>query len=458
MYNPPESGQDSLEYIEITHAGGADVNLDGYAMGMGVIYTFPAITLRQGDAIVISKDSAALMTTLGVMSRQWDDGALSNGGELIMLVDADSAMVDMVDFGSASPWPGFSEGAAGAGASIELCDLASDNNDPDSWAAGSASTGVSINDRELLGTPGATNTANCNIVVLYPALPIGTVTTVDEDGVADSLNVTCMVEGVVYGLNLRPGGLSFTLIDAANDGMNVFELSDNFGYTVTEGDRIQVDGQVDQFRGLIQMRPADIRLLSSGNALVDPTVLDAEDELSEDTESQSVEIAGVRMIDPSQWAGDGSGFNVIFTNGLNEYAIRIDDDTEMSNMPAPGDANTIFNIRGLGGQFASSTPPYEGGYQLFPMTNDDISVILSSRDVKLSEFATWKQVSGSLFTVSADRDINAVTVYSLTGVPVYRTETLAQTHDIDLSTQRAGMYIVEIRSGDSREIRKIIAQ
>ncbi len=458
MYNPPESGQDSLEYIEITHAGGADVNLEGYAMGLGVIYTFPAITLSAGDAIVLSKDSSALMNTLGVMSRQWTDGALSNGGETISLVDADSVVLDLVDFGSASPWPGFSEGAAGAGASIELCDLSSDNSLPDSWAAASNGTGVSINDRELLGTPGMANTANCDVVVLYPARPIGEVTTVDDDGVADSLNVTCMVEGIVYGINLRPNGLSFTVIDDANDGINVFELSDNFGYTVTEGDRIQVDGQVDQFRGLIQMRPAEIRLLSSGNTLASPTVLAAEDELSEDTESQYVEISGVRMIDPSQWAGDGSGFNVVFTNGLNEYAIRIDNDTEMSNMPAPGDENTIFNIRGLGGQFAGSTPPYEGGYQLFPMTNNDISVILSQRDIELSQFATWMQMSGAQFAVTADRIIDAIAVYSVTGSQVQQSRDAAYTHHIDLSAHGAGMYIVELRSGDTREIRKVIAQ
>ena len=56
------------------------------------------------------------------------------------------------------------------------------------------------------------------------------------------MGVAVRVQGIVYGINYRPTGLSFTLIDNTG-GINIFNSSKQFGYTVTEGDEIIVSGK-----------------------------------------------------------------------------------------------------------------------------------------------------------------------------------------------------------------------
>ncbi|MBK6497626.1 MAG: lamin tail domain-containing protein [Saprospiraceae bacterium] len=54
-YNPPESGTDSLEYIEIYNAGNAGVNLKDYKFSKGVDFTFPDTTLGSHKYLLIVK-------------------------------------------------------------------------------------------------------------------------------------------------------------------------------------------------------------------------------------------------------------------------------------------------------------------------------------------------------------------------------------------------------------------
>ena len=56
-------------------------------------------------------------------------------------------------------------------------------------------------------------------------------TAVNADGVADSLNVSCQLQGIVYGVNLRPPDCSSPL-SRSNDGIGVFGGSETFGYAV----------------------------------------------------------------------------------------------------------------------------------------------------------------------------------------------------------------------------------
>ncbi len=49
MYNPPESGTDSLEFIELYNKGVEVENLGGYYFADGIIYTFPSVMLNPGE-------------------------------------------------------------------------------------------------------------------------------------------------------------------------------------------------------------------------------------------------------------------------------------------------------------------------------------------------------------------------------------------------------------------------
>ncbi len=202
---------------------------------------------------------------------------------------------------------------------------------------------------------------------IYPAYPIGTVTTNDANGEADSLGVQCQLQGIVYGFNLRGAGngLQFTIIDANNDGIGVFSSVPDFGYTVTEGDEVIIRGTIDQFNGLTQIVPDTLWLESQGNPLADPTVVTR---LDESTESQLVRIEDVQLLDLDDWRVSGNGFNIDITNGTDTFQMRIDNDSEVFGQGAP---TGTFTVTGIGGQFDFGLP-LDGGYQLFPRFVSDI--------------------------------------------------------------------------------------
>ena len=209
-----------------------------------------------------------------------------------------------------------------------------------------------------------TLTINDNDVPPAPTYPIGTINTTDANGVGDSLTVRCWVHGVVYGLNLRPVGLQFTMIDPTG-GIGIFNGPAFAGYTVAEGDSIHLRGVINQFNGLLQMDPDSIVLVSAGNALQPAAPVTA---LGEVTESDLVVFTNARLINPTQWTGAGSGFNVDVTNGTDTIVVRIDADVDLYSQPAP---TGIFAVCGLGGQF-DATSPYNSGYQLLPRYQADI--------------------------------------------------------------------------------------
>ena len=62
MYNPPESGTDTLEYIEFFNNTANVIDLENYSFD-GVQYTFPAVSFAANTFIVIAKDSMALVNT-----------------------------------------------------------------------------------------------------------------------------------------------------------------------------------------------------------------------------------------------------------------------------------------------------------------------------------------------------------------------------------------------------------
>lgn len=208
-----------------------------------------------------------------------------------------------------------------------------------------------------------------DVEVMMTGCEIGVLTAdSDMNGEADSVGVACTITGVVYGIDMQGGSsVQFTVIDAAGDGIGVFSGND-FGYTVTEGDEVTMDGTVASFNGLAQFNPDTIIVNSMGNALVTPMDVTA---LDESTESQLIRLTNVTLVNPSQWDNMGSN-NIDVTDGTNIYTVRIDSDVaDLNALPAPISA---FNITGIGGQFDSSDP-YTDGYQLLPRYAADLEII-----------------------------------------------------------------------------------
>jgi predicted extracellular nuclease len=563
MYNPPESGTDSHEFVEIYNAGAA-VNLEGYSFAQGFIYTFPNYMLMSGEYVIVTVDSLALLNDYGATGLQWTSGGLSNGGEDIVLVDALGVTVDSVDYDDDAA-EGWALGADQGGSSLVLCDLNADNNVPTNWQAASTSLGIVMNNLEVYCNPGAASECQSDFLVRFiddgvtvdesagtvqlgveypagdlvpwevtvslntgsstategvdftwsdttsmlsgfatdtmyltvpiiddgivendedivfslsgtnievdlfndtftitiedneianPPYSIGTVTSVDADGVVDSLGVDCQIQGVVYGVNQRPAGLQFTIIDSNNDGIGLFYGTGNFGYTVNEGDEIIVQGTISQFSGLTQINPDTVWMVSAGNTLFDATVVTA---LEEATESQLVKIENLTIVDPADWTNSGSGFNVDVTDGTNTYTMRIDNDVDLYGTTAP---DGPFNLTGLGGQFDSSAP-HDSGYQLFPRYMADIQLI-TELDPNYPPYdvgiVTSVDVDGIVDSLGVQCQIQGV-VYGVNQRPSGLQFTLIDSNNDGIGIfKSSGNYGYTVNEGDEIIIRGSIGQ
>ncbi|MEL6389086.1 MAG: ExeM/NucH family extracellular endonuclease [Bacteroidota bacterium] len=188
----------------------------------------------------------------------------------------------------------------------------------------------------------------------------------DADGIADSLGVETIIDGIVVGVDLRGGsGVQFTIVDRNCNGIGVFRTSDVSGYAVTQGDSVRIFGSISQFNGLTQLSPDSIALLDQGLTIPDAKIITA---LNETTESVLITLEDVMIVDDAQWTGTGSGFNVDVTNGTDTFAMRIDSDVDLYSLSVP---MGTFSVTGIGGQFDPSTP-LNSGYQLLPRSSDDI--------------------------------------------------------------------------------------
>ncbi len=230
---------------------------------------------------------------------------------------------------------------------------------------------------------GTTATGTVEITVkCYPKLNIQDVIGIDGNGKADSLGVSCELEAVVYGVNIRPTGLSFTIIDGSNNGLFIFRNTGNLGYVVNEGDKIRVFGVIDQFNGLTQMAVDSVIKGSANNTLVNPLTVVKH---TEGTENKLIKINNLSLVNPAAWTtGVGtSGFTVRAVapaNPNDTISIRIDNDVTIFNEPVP---IFPFNLTGLGGQF-DQTSPFSSGYQISPRYVADLQLIVGTAEADFS--------------------------------------------------------------------------
>jgi PKD repeat protein len=150
MYNPPESGTDSLEYVELANPGSQALNMAGFHFSSGIGFTFPGFILLPGQCIVLAADSAAVMATLGCFAFEYA-GALSNSGEALVLRDADGTVVDSVFYEDSPPWPVQPDGT---GPSLRFCHPEEDNSLPDGWSVSDEFLAVNAAGDSIWGSPG----------------------------------------------------------------------------------------------------------------------------------------------------------------------------------------------------------------------------------------------------------------------------------------------------------------
>ncbi len=124
---------DLREYIELFNRGSGQVNLSGWKFTDGIAFTFPdGTTLDAGAYLVVCKDLQQFEACHFPVANKLGpyDAVLDNGGEKIVLSNAEGVPVDFVHYDDAEPWP---VAADGDGYSLELVNPYEDNDNPCNW-------------------------------------------------------------------------------------------------------------------------------------------------------------------------------------------------------------------------------------------------------------------------------------------------------------------------------------
>ncbi len=289
-------------------------------------------------------------------------------------------------------------------------------------------------------------TVTVNCPTNYTVASVGDASVIDADGVLTTIDQPYELTGIVHGIDLQGDNpVQFTFIDATG-GLGLFS-NQSFGYTVTEGDEVTVRGVMSQFNGLAQINPDTIIFNSSGNPLNIPTEITA---LSEATESELVKFANPVTIDPADWEGDGSSFNVTTLDG---HTIRIDNDTDLANM-ATLPAYTFF-VTGIGGQFDNSVP-HDEGYQLFPRYMADLDFDVSTNEaVWANDIEIFPNPATEVITIKADLQFDEIRVTNVIGEDVI---TLQNANEVSVKALSNGAYFITFLKDGEMATKRFVKQ
>ncbi|MCA9246007.1 MAG: lamin tail domain-containing protein [Planctomycetales bacterium] len=147
-YHPPDptaaeiaagfTDEQQFEFIELVNTSGELLQLAGVTLYDGVGYTFDSFELPAGGFVVVANDPVAFaarhatdgMLIVGPWDAGVSGGALSNGGEQIVLLDGFGQTVQDFTYDDTSDWH---DRADGDGSSLEVLDTTGDYNNPENW-------------------------------------------------------------------------------------------------------------------------------------------------------------------------------------------------------------------------------------------------------------------------------------------------------------------------------------
>jgi hypothetical protein len=273
MYNSPEGGTDSLEYLELYNASYDDYNLKNCYFSEGIDHVFGDIVLGANEYMVLAKNADACNNFYGVTFLEWNTGVLGATGEKITLMDSLGRVLDSVNYDDGGDWP--SE-AGGEGYSLEFCNIGMDNSDPANWMLPSTFIDT-LNGFDVYGTPGT----GCQIPTPYELrltvnngfdavvnLPFDVkVEALDESGdpvsaigdinvTLEQLNGTGMLAGTLTGTILS-GSSSVTI-----SGLTYDTEENNVSVAVSHDDAVLLADTAEFNVVLVDLTPAKIVITS----------------------------------------------------------------------------------------------------------------------------------------------------------------------------------------------------
>ena len=120
------------------------------------------------------------------------------------------------------------------------------------------------------------------------------------------------------------------------------------------GDNIEVTGTIAQFRGLLEIIPDSLTLVSQNNTVPAPMIVTT---LDESTESELITFENVTLVDTADWPTSATSRNIDFvTSGGDTLTMRIDFDAAIFGNTPLGS----FDLTGIGAQYDASSPYLEG--------------------------------------------------------------------------------------------------
>jgi hypothetical protein len=138
------SDPDDFEFVELVNNGPASLSLQGVRFTAGITYDFTSgsmTNLSPSARVLVVRNRAAFElrygTNLPIAGTY--EGSLSNGGELLRLVDAFVAVIHEFTYGDGGEWP---NSADGSGRSLIVRDFSDAYNDASNWQASFATGGT----------------------------------------------------------------------------------------------------------------------------------------------------------------------------------------------------------------------------------------------------------------------------------------------------------------------------
>lgn len=194
MYNSPEAGTDTLEFIELYNNGNQMVNLENWYFSQGVDFVFPSVDLAAGDYLVVAYNAEVMMNSFGVDALQWTGGGLSNSGEDIELRNATDDVVDYVNYDDGGAWPSAPDGY---GPSLALTDPSADNTMSEYWKPETVYAFDNAEGSMVYGSPGAMNFSTPGQGILLYAGWTGVSTYTDPDNSSVEQNMSSIVNDLI---------------------------------------------------------------------------------------------------------------------------------------------------------------------------------------------------------------------------------------------------------------------
>jgi spore coat protein CotH len=153
MYHPPQRLDDQYEFLELYNTVSSEVNLQNWIID-GIGFTFPAgASIGPNAYLVLAADSNAFQATYGFEPNYVYTGKLRNYGEALKVLDANSTVLDEVDYATYPPWPVTPDEL---GPSLERIDPTQNGNTPRNWRASIAPakhTAGALNSVNAAGLP-----------------------------------------------------------------------------------------------------------------------------------------------------------------------------------------------------------------------------------------------------------------------------------------------------------------